>query len=69
MNPQDRLEAAAQARESNQQAERDWQTTLEIVKQAVLSFGSSPPASDLELQKRCEAVWQWAKSDNWRPPQ
>ena len=55
-------------KQAAEQNDRDWTTTVEIIREAVKSFGNTPPESDLILQKRCEALWQWAKVDNWTPP-
>lgn len=54
-------------RQANDQNERDWQTTVEVMRLAVQSFGSTAPKTDEELQRRCEALWQWAKADEWKP--
>lgn len=53
------------AKVAGEQVERDWATTLAVIEQAVKSFGPAGASSDEALQRRCEALWQWAKADEW----
>jgi hypothetical protein len=47
-------------------SERDYNTALAVMAEAVKSFKDTP--TDLALQMRCEALWIWLKAENWTPP-
>jgi hypothetical protein len=55
------------ARAAAEQSEKDWVTALEVTKLAVQSYAGQQP-SDTDIQRRCEALWQWMKVDEWNAP-
>jgi hypothetical protein len=47
--------------------ERDYNTALAVMAEAVKSFGAAGAPSDLAWQKRMQAGWEWLVANDWKP--